>query len=251
MNYFVSVIMPVHNAGSYLDESIGSVLQQTYPYWELIVVDDGSTDNSASIIQYYAQVDSRIKYLQTSKPSGSPVLPRNIGIEHARGRFIAFLDSDDAWLSNKLKSQLAMFDKYEDMAICFSNYEKMTEAGERNERVIEAPPITTYQKLLRGNVIGCLTAVYDTEKVGKMYFSQHAHEDYILWLSILKRGYVARNTGTVEALYRVRKHSVSSNKWKTLSWQWDIYIHVEKLGYLRSMYCFLHYAYKAIRKTLK
>ena len=126
----------------------------------------------------------------------------------------------------------------------------MTEAGERNERVIEAPLITTYQKLLRGNVIGCLTAVYDTKKVGKVYFPQHTHEDYLLWLSILKRGYVARNTGTVEALYRVRKHSVSSNKLKTLLWQWDIYVNVEKLGYLKAAYCFICYAYKAFIKAI-
>lgn len=247
----VSIIIPCYNSQYYIAYTIESVLQQSFPYWELIVVDDCSTDNSASIIQHYAQVDSRIKYLQTSKSSGSPVLPRNIGIEHARGRFIAFLDSDDVWLPNKLKSQLAMFDKYDDMAICFSNYEKMTEAGERNERVIEAPLITTYQKLLRGNVIGCLTAVYDTKKVGKVYFPQHTHEDYLLWLSILKRGYVARNTGTVEALYRVREHSVSSNKLKTLSWQWDIYVNVEKLGFLKAVCCFVQYAYKASKKAMK
>lgn len=246
-----SIIIPCCNAAKYIAQAIHSVLFQTYPNWELLVVDDSSTDGSADIIQEYAQQDARIRYFKTDKPSGSPVLPRNIGIEHARGRFIAFLDSDDAWLPNKLESQLAMFDKYDDMAICFSNYEKMTETGERNERVIEAPLITTYQKLLRGNVIGCLTAVYDTEKVGKVYFPQHTHEDYLLWLSILKRGYVARNTGTVEALYRVREHSVSSNKLKTLSWQWDIYVNVEKLGFLKAACCFVQYAYKASRKAMK
>lgn len=110
--------------------------------------------------------------------------------------------------------------------------------------------MATYKQLLLGNVIGCLTAVYDTEKVGKVFFKNHSHEDYILWLDILKQGYVARNTNTVEALYRVRGNSVSSNKLKTLSWQWDIYRNVEKIGLFRSCYYFLNYAYRGIKKAL-
>jgi hypothetical protein len=107
-----------------------------------------------------------------------------------------------------------------------------------------------YQHLLLGNVIGCLTAIYDTEKVGKVYFSDYPHEDYIMWLSILKKGYIARNTNTVTALYRVRYNSVSSNKLKVISWQWEIYRSVEKLGYWKSVLFFISYAYKAFRKSL-
>ena len=131
----------------------------------------------------------------------------------------------------------------------FSNYEKISEASKRNNRVVEAPITVDYKYLLRGNVIGCLTAVYDTTKVGKMYFIQHTHEDYILWLSILKKGFLAINTGTVEALYRVRRHSVSSNKWKVLSWQWYIYRNIEKVGLFKAMFYFIHYAYKAYKKA--
>ena len=250
MTVFISIIIPVYNAEVFLNESLQSVIAQTYQDWELLIIDDCSTDNSASIIKQYVEQDSRIRYFKTDRPSGSPTLPRNIGIEHARGRYIAFLDSDDAWLPNKLERQMAMFEKYKDMAICFSNYEKMAENGERNDRIIKAPERVTYKQLLLGNVIGCLTAVYDTEKVGKMYFPNHSHEDYILWLSILKKGYIAQNSGTVSACYRVREHSVSSNKLKALLWQWDIYVHVEKMSFLRAGYCFLHYAYKAFRKSL-
>lgn len=246
----ISIITPCYNSQAYIAEAIESVLIQTFPYWELLVVDNCSTDNTASIIQRYVLQDSRIKYLKTNTPSSSPVSPRNIGVSKARGRYIAFLDSDDAWLPDKLERQMAMFEKHADMAICFSNYEKMAENGERNDRIIKAPERVTYKQLLLGNVIGCLTAVYDTEKVGKMYFPNHSHEDYILWLSILKRGYVARNTGTVEALYRVREHSVSSNKLKTLSWQWDIYRHVEGIGLLKSAYYFANYACRAVRKAM-
>lgn len=245
----VSVITPVYNAHSFLKECIQSVINQSYNNWELLIIDDCSTDNSISIIQKFLQIDSRIKYYKTDKPSGSPILPRNIGIENAKGRYIAFLDSDDAWLPNKLETQLRMFEQYEDMAICFSNYEKMTEKGERNNRIVQAPAITSYKQLLLGNVIGCLTAVYDTAKVGKVFFQNHSHEDYILWLEILKKGYTARNTNTVEALYRVRENSVSSNKLRTLSWQWDIYRNVENIGLLRSCYYFMNYAYRAYKKS--
>lgn len=245
----VSVIMPVHNAEKYLSESISSVLQQTYPYWELLIVDDCSTDNSLAIINRYAVLDARIRCLKTDAPSGSPCLPRNLGIKAAQGRFIAFLDSDDCWLPNKLEQQLCLFGETGTVGLVFSDYEKMSEEGERNNRVIKAPMEVSYKQLLRGNVIGCLTAIYDTSRVGKMFFMQHTHEDYILWLSILKKGFVAVNTGTVEALYRVRRNSVSSNKLKVLSWQWDIYRNIEKTGLLKAVYYFAHYAYKAYRKA--
>lgn len=248
MDKLVSIIMPVHNAAKYLNESISSVLLQTYLNWELLIVDDCSTDDSFSIITRYVVQDTRIRSFKTLSPSGSPTLPRNIGVEHAQGRYIAFLDSDDAWMPDKLEKQLKLFED-EQVAIVFSDYEKMSEEGERNNRVVRAPREVDYKHLLRSNVIGCLTVIYDTEKVGTMFFPHHAHEDYILWLSILKKGYVARNTGTVEALYRVCLSSVSSNKMRVLFWQWDIYRSVEKVGFLKSVYYFLHYAYKAYKKS--
>ena len=101
----VSIIMPSYNTASFIEETIQSVLNQTYTNWELIIVDDCSSDDSLSIIQKYARIDSRIRYLRTDKPSGSPTLPRNMGIKEAKGRYIAFLDSDDIWLPNKLSDQ--------------------------------------------------------------------------------------------------------------------------------------------------
>ena len=240
--------MPVYNAGAYLKQSIQSVISQTYQDWELLVVDDCSSDNSALLIQQFVELDKRVKYFKTDKPSGSPTLPRNIGIEKAQGRYIAFLDSDDIWLPHKLEEQLPLF-KNDDTVIVYSNYEKITEEGGRNQRLVIAPAQTNYKRLLHGNVIGCLTAVYDTKKVGKVYFENINHEDYILWLEILKKGFVGRNTETVEALYRVRSQSVSSNKWKALSWQWNIYVNIEKVGYIKAVYYFLCYALKAYKKN--
>lgn len=250
MNEMVSVIMPVYNAENYVEEAIRSVLSQTYQNWELLVVDDGSTDGSASIVKRYAGRDRRIRFFQTGSPSGSPVKPRNIGVEAAAGRYIAFLDSDDVWFPDKLQLQLPLFREHA-VAVVFSDYEKMTEDGRCSGRIIRAPHETDYQKLLRGNVIGNVTGVYDTSKVGKVFFRPVHHEDYILWLSILKKGYVARNTRTVAAMYRLRKRSVSSNKWKVLGWQWHIYVRVEHIHPFKAAWLFACYACKAFRKAMK
>ena len=250
MDVEVSIIMPVYNTEAFLAESIESVLIQTYRWWELLIVDDCSTDGSASVIKAFTEKDSRIKYLKTDVHSGSPALPRNIGIEHAQGRYMAFLDSDDVWLSDKLEKQVGLFEDSR-TAVVYCDYERIAEDGRRAGRIVKAPVLIGYEQLLRGNVIGGLTGVYDTRKVGKVYQLSHPHEDYIMWLSILKRGFVARNTQTVEALHRIRRRSVSSNKLKALSWQWDIYRHVEKLGLVKSVCCFMHYAYKAFQKNRK
>lgn len=246
----VSIIIACYNSKDFISHAIDSILQQTFSDWEIIVVDDCSTDESALIVKRYCGRNERIRYFKTDFPSGSPALPRNIGIANARGRYIAFLDSDDMWLPDKLKEQLHLFDD-DKTAIAYSNYEKMTEIGQRENRIIKAPSTVNYKQLLLGNVIGCLTAIYDTHKVGKIYFSENSHEDYILWLSILKNGFIARNSNTVTALYRVRNHSVSSNKLKALSWQWNIYVNIERTGYFKAAYYFIHYAYRAFAKMLK
>ncbi|ADV44542.1 glycosyltransferase family 2 protein [Bacteroides helcogenes] len=250
MNEMVSVIMPVYNAEKYVEFAIDSVLAQSYSNWELLIVDDCSTDLSVGLIADYVEKDSRIRLFHTDKPSGSPCEPRNVGIRNAQGRYIAFLDSDDVWLPDKLEEQLRLFDDVS-TAIVYSNYEKISEEGERGQRIVTAPSQVSYKELLKGNVIGNLTGIYDTEKVGKIYCRNMHHEDYILWLSILKKGYVARNTNAVHALYRVRKQSVSANKLSVILWQWNIYRNIEKIGCLRACYYFIHYAYRALLKNKK
>ena len=250
MSVCFSIITPAFNCSKYIDDCIKSVISQTFRNWEMIIVDDCSTDNSAEIIRRYCSVDHRIQYLQTDKPSGSPVLPRNIGINAAQGRYIAFLDSDDQWLPEKLENQLRFFDD-KNVAIVFSNYEKVSETGERNGRKIIAPEIVDYKTLLKGNCIGCLTATYDTLKVGKMYFQDIGHEDYALWLAILKKGYIAKNSRTIEALYRLVDGSLSANKFEAFKWHWHILKRVERLSYIKASYYFINYAFRAVIKQLK
>ena len=187
----VSIIMPCHNGAAYLANSIQSVMDQTYKDWELLIIDDGYTDNSPQIIEDLAAADCRIKYFSIEKASGSPTYPRNVGIQNAIGRFIAFLDCDDMWFPEKLEHQLPLFDNGK-TAVVFSYYEKMDEGGLRNNRIVRSPETVDYFLLLKGNCIGNLTGVYDTQKVGKVFQKQIRHEDYVMWLSILEQGWIAR-----------------------------------------------------------
>ena len=218
----VSIITPCYNAAPFISQAIESVLAQSFGDWEMIIVDDCSSDDSLSIIQKYARIDSRIRYLRTDKPSGSPTLPRNMGIKEAKGRYIAF-----------------------------SNYEKVSLGGERCGREVIAPCEVDYRLLLKGNCIGCLTAMYDSALTGKIFFKEIGHEDYVCWLSILKQGYKAQNTNTVTALYRVSDHSVSSNKLKAMRWQWNILRNEMDLPVYKAVYYFIHYAIRAFAKAMR
>lgn len=245
----ISIIMPMHNSAAFVGEAIESVLAQSYSEWELIIVDDESTDASVSIVEAYAQKDSRIRLFRNPKPIKMPSAPRNMGLSMAKGRYIAFLDSDDMWLPEKLTQQIPLMQNPQ-VAIVYSNYEKMTESGRKTGRVIKAPRQADYKKLLRGNVIGNLTGIYDKEKVGIVPFLNIHHEDYAMWLSILKRGFIAQNTGTVAARYRLSSSSVSTNKYRVLSWQWNIYRNIEHISIMKSTIYFVSYAFKAFLKTL-
>ena len=244
----VSIIMPMHNSARYVGEAITSVISQTYPHWELLVIEDASNDNSCDIVREYQHQDSRIQLLINDQHTGRPSSPRNLGVSHAKGRYIAFLDSDDVWFPEKLQQQIPLFED-ERVAIVYSNYEKMDEDGHRAHRVVKAPAVATYRKLLSGNVIGNLTGIYDRKKVGKVEFLHVHHEDYVLWLSILKKGFIAKNTNTTNAAYRIVASSISANKLKVLPWQWSVYRDIEGLSLLRSAYHFINYAIKAYFKS--
>lgn len=252
MNSLVSIIMPAHNAGSTIVSAIESVFSQTYKEWELLVIDDCSTDDTVSIVSKYAEKDSRIKLLHTDKSVGKPFYPRNVGIKNASGQFIAFLDSDDLWLPTKLEKQIPLFDD-EKVGIVFSYYEKFsskqTESGKN--RVVKSPAFVSFKSALYGNPIGNLTGIYDTQKVGKVLYEDVGHEDYVLWLTILKKGFIAKNTNTVEARYRVAEKSVSSNKGKAALWTWNIYRKTLGFNFFKASFCYALYMIKGVLKFLK
>lgn len=251
-NELVSIIMPVYNEERYLRSSISSVLNQTYENWELLIVDDCSTDTSPDIIKEFAEKDQRIKgFKNTSRTFKIPAKPRNVGIKNAQGRYITFLDSDDQWLPTKLEHQLQLFEQVEDAVIVYSNYKRMDTQGNISRRIVKAPSSTTYRNLLKGNVMGCLTVMYDASKVGKQYCPLCGYDDYALWLQILRRGGKAYNTNTHEALYRDKGESVSSDKIRAIKWNWHIYRRFEKLKRIPAYYYFANYAVRAVMKRIK
>lgn len=249
MSNLVSVIMPCYNAEKTISDSINGILSQTYKNFELLIINDCSTDNSFDILKHYLSLDNRIKLFSTDKNTGSPAIPRNIGIQNANGRYIAFCDSDDIWLSTKLEEQILLFD--DETSIVYSNYEKTDSVLNRNKRFIIAPKQATYKSLLNGNYIGNLTGIYDTVKVGKIFQQHIFHEDYVMWLKILKKGYIAKNTNTITALYRESNNSFSASKLKVLKWQWNIYRNILHCNIAESIYHFIIYAIQAFIKYIK
>ena len=242
----VSIIMPLYNSEKFLSSSIESVVKQTYKNWELIIVDDRSTDNSLQKAIEYMKKDNRIKIIKLQENSG-PAIARNTGIEAANGKFIAFLDSDDIWLPDKLELQLNFMRKT-NASFSYTAYKKVNEDGEYRG-IVSVPESVTYKKLLNTNVIGCLTAIYNCENLGKIYMPNIIkHEDYALWLKILKKEVQAFGLNIPLAIYRVRKNSVSSNKLKAAFYQWKIYREIEQLNIIKSIYHFINYVYYGFMK---
>lgn len=246
----VSVITPCYNGEHTLREIIDSVIKQTYQNWELLIVDDCSTDSSAKIIKNYAEKDSRIRYFRTDKPSGSPSHPRNIGIENAKGKYIAFLDSDDVWLPDKLEKQIK-FIEANNYDLVYSFYEKMNWDGKRDNRLIQTRKISTYRSLLKSNSIPCLTSLVSRRAIGDTRFKQIPQEDFCFWLDILKKGYTAHNICEVTALYREAKNSRSANKLDMFKGYWNVIRNHQHIGLMPACLCMVTYTILGFAKYLK
>ena len=246
----VSVITPCYNAGVTIINTIESVIAQTYTDWEMLIVDDSSSDNSADVIKEYASKDSRIKYLRTEKPSGSPALPRNIGIENAVGKYIAFFDADDVWLPDKLQWQVDFLEKNGyDLVYLF--YEKMNWDGVRNNRVVRTRKKSIYKSLLKSNSIPCLTSIVKREAIGETRFKQISQEDFCFWLDILKKGYIAHNLCEVTALYREAKTSRSANKFNMFKGYWNVIRNHQHIKLFPACYYMLTYTILGLTKYLR
>jgi glycosyltransferase involved in cell wall biosynthesis len=245
-SHLVSVITPSYNSSKYISQTIDSVLSQTYQNWEMIIVDDASPDNSNDIIEDYCKKDSRIKLIKLEKNSG-PAVARNRAIQEAKGRYISFLDADDLWVPKKLEEQLK-FMTNNNLAFTFSSYDIVDESGNRLGSFITREKIS-YKGLLKTCSVGCLTAIYDTKKLDKVYMPNIIkRQDYALWLRILREIKVTKGILEPLATYRLRKNSVSSNKLKAAIYQWKIYRDVENLNIFQSAYYFAHYVYNGLLK---
>lgn len=240
----VSIIMPAYNAQAYIGQAIESALAQTFPDWELIVVDDCSTDDTAACVQSYS--DSRIRYLKNEKNSGA-AQSRNRAIEAGRGEYVAFLDSDDVWLPFKLEAQIRQLDA--GASISYGAYYRIAADGKLLSTV-NVPHALRYRDMLKSNFIGHLTGIYRKSRFPDLRFESGGHEDYVFWLRAVKiAGEIhAALPGTPLANYRVLDNSLSADKKKALRWQWRIYREVLKLSLGKSFYYFIFYALNAVRK---
>ena len=219
----VSIVMPAYNAAKTIRASIESVQAQTVKEWELIVVDDGSTDNTASILTELAASDNRIRFLQNEKNSGASYT-RNRAIELARGEWIAFLDSDDLWKPEKIEKQLGLAAMHPDMVICYTASSFINDEGEPYGYVMEAVEYMTYKMLLRKNLLSCSSVMIRASvmKAIKMP-NDKMHEDYYVWLNVLRSCGVAYGINEPLLVYRLCANSKSSNRIKSAKMLFNAY----------------------------
>lgn len=246
----VSIITPCYNADLTIAKTIESVIVQSYSNWEMLIVDDCSTDKSKMKIDGFVKKNSRIKYFNTDHPSGSPSLPRNIGIENAKGKYIAFLDADDLWLPDKLEKQVKFMEKNK-YDLSYSFYEKMDWQGTRNNRIIKTRDVTTYNKLLKSNSIPCLTSMIRKDIIGDTRFKQIPQEDFCFWLDILKKGVTAYNMKEITALYREAKTSRSANKLDMFKGYWNVIRNHQRISLFPACYDMVTYTILGFAKYLK
>jgi teichuronic acid biosynthesis glycosyltransferase TuaG len=242
----VSVITPAYNASAFIAECIQSVQAQTHSNWEHVIVDDCSSDDTRAIVERFQASDPKVRLIPNQSNLGVAET-RNRAIAEAGGQFVAFLDSDDLWLPEKLERQLA-FMKATGAALSFTAYRRITEDGTRQGEMIHVPPQVSYTDLLKNTSIGCLTVMLDRHQTGPVKMEKIKHEDYVLWLSLLRQGLVAHGLDEDLARYRVVKSSITSNKLKSVSWVWNIYRNVEHLGVFQSAYYFVQYLSYAVKK---
>ncbi len=247
----ISIVTPCYNASGFIFHTIESVLSQTYTNWEMLVVDDCSTDDSAEVIKQFCKKDNRIKYLKTDKNKGNPSEPRNLALDNAKGKYIAFLDADDIWYPNKLKEQLN-FLQANQYQFVYSNYEKISYEGLRDNRIVCTKKISSYKDILASNSIPCLTVLIDRNMIGNVRFKCIPLEDCAFWLQLLKMHNInAYNTGQIHALYRESKNSRSGNKWEMIRARWFLLRKVEKVNGLFSLYLMMSFLFKGYLKYLK
>lgn len=246
----VTVITPVFNAEKYIEETIRSAQAQTYRNWEMLVlIDKGTKDRTAAIVERLALTDSRIKLVQV--PGGRSVQEaRNHGFKIARGKYIAFLDADDLWLPLKLEKQITTM-KRTGAALCYCNFRRISEDGSRLGHEFVPPARMTYMSLLKNNSIGSPTPVVDQEKTGQLYMETNRHEDYALWLRIVRQGHLSVSAGEDLARYRIVPTGRAARKDVNLVRRWHVYRDVEKLSRVKSAYIFACYVVITVQKYFR
>lgn len=246
----VSVIMPAYNAEKYIEEAIRSVLAQTYSNWELVIVNDASKDGTEEIIKRYQTLDKRIKFHSLTENKGV-ANARNVAMQNSIGQYLAFLDSDDLWLPEKLAKQI-QFMQAKGYVFTYHAYRTLNEVDKKLGKIISVPTKIDYNEFLKGNNTGsCLSTCIDRNVIKELFMPDENHEDYICWLNIFRK-YKVFGYGMSDCLayYRIGKTSRSSNKLKSAYWTWNVYRKSQGMSLIVSGYYFMHYAFAAVFKRL-
>lgn len=242
----VSIITPAYRVESIIQETIDSVLNQTYPNWEMLVADDCSPDNTSAVVVRATVADPRVRLISCKENRG-PAAARNAALSEARGRWIAFLDSDDLWLPTKLEETIN-FAISNASALTFTGFRRISSDGSVTGAYIPVPSQLSYSQLLGNTAIATSTVLVDRWMVDSITMEKVFYDDFVCWLAILKRGFKAFGLDKDLMRYRVLKNSVSRNKLRSAIEVWKTYREVENLGIVRSTWCFARYAFNAINK---
>lgn len=246
----ISIVIPVHNAEKFLEETIKSVMAQTYTDWELLLVDDCSKDASKTIASGYEALDKRIRLIALEENVGA-AKARNVGIKESKGAYLAFLDADDIWVKEKLERELK-FMKEKQAAFVFSGYEFADEQAVGTGKIVKVPETINYKQALKNTTIFTSTVLFDRSKIDKelLLMPDVKSEDTATWWQILKTGIEAYGLNENLVLYRRSANTLSSNKFEAIKRIWYLYRKVEKLNIFSSCYNFIGYAVRAVLRRV-
>lgn len=247
----VSIITPVYKCENFIAKTMNSVLNQTYPEWEMILVDDCSPDNSAEIIHTFIKSNPRFRYIKLKKNSGAAIA-RNVGLENAKGRYIAYLDADDIWLPQKLEKQIRFMEEHDVQFSC-CDYEKIEADDTPLNKIVHMPKTITYNQLLSNTIIQTVGVIVDLNKVDRKLLvmpNVRRGQDSATWLQMLRNNVKFVGQNEVLAQYRRVPQSLSANKLSALKRTWYLYRGVENLSLLKSFVCLIGWAYHASIKRI-
>ena len=243
----VSVILPAHNCEAFVEMAVRSVMEQTYRHWELLAIDDGSTDATCEIIRRLADEDERIRFLRNPANIGVAGT-RNRGLDESRGEYVAFLEGADLWCPDKLEKQLQS-KRAEKAHLAYTSYAVVDRHGNPGKHPYVVPASTTFSAMLKENVMGCSTVMLSRRVADSYRFIQDFYqEDYCLWLSALRDGYKAVGCREVLVSWRWIANSRSFNKWNSAHKRWKIYREYLGYSFVKSAYYFLMYTVNGVKK---
>ncbi|MDE6925757.1 MAG: glycosyltransferase [Acetatifactor sp.] len=252
MGDLVSIIVPVYNVENFIGETLDCVLAQTYPDWELLLVEDCSSDNTLALIRKYMDRtgDSRIRLIRQPSNMGA-ARARNRGLEEAAGRYISYLDADDIWMPEKLERELA-FMKEKGAGFTFTGYEFADENGKGTGKIVHVPEKLTYKQALSNTTIFTTTVMFDLGKLSKEQLEMPVikSEDTALWFRVLRSGVTAYGLNENLAKYRRAGKTLSSNKLEAIRRIWNLYRRAEGLNVICSAWHFCFWAMRAVKRRI-